>query len=72
VVGRHRHVQAAANYEYQSISLTWLPCSWLYVLLTHMTVFWELFTPCWSGIALGDLRADQRRFVHGASPCSWA
>jgi uncharacterized membrane protein YphA (DoxX/SURF4 family) len=34
---------AAANYEYQSLSLTWL-ADWplLVALLTHVTVFWEL------------------------------
>jgi hypothetical protein len=35
---------AAANYEYQSIDLTWL-AGWpmLVGLLTHITVFWELY-----------------------------
>jgi hypothetical protein len=35
---------AAANYEYQSLDMTWL-ANWpmLVALLTHATVFWELF-----------------------------
>jgi hypothetical protein len=35
---------SAANYEYQSIDLTWL-ANWplLTALLTHVTVFWELY-----------------------------
>lgn len=34
----------AANYEYQSLDLTWLLADWplLVGLLTHITVFWEL------------------------------
>ena len=38
---------SAANYEYQSIDLTWL-ADWpmIVALLTHMTVFWELFYCC--------------------------
>jgi len=33
----------AANYEYQSLSLTWLAWyPWVYNFLTHMTVLWEL------------------------------
>lgn len=37
---------AAANLEYQSISLTWLVhYPWLIALLTHITVFWETFYP---------------------------
>jgi uncharacterized membrane protein YphA (DoxX/SURF4 family) len=38
---------SAANYEYQSIDLTWL-ANWPLVvaLLTHMTVFWELYYCC--------------------------
>lgn len=35
---------AIANYEYQSINLTWLVrFPWLIALLTHVTVFWETF-----------------------------
>jgi len=35
---------AAANLEYQSLSLTWLVHQpWLIALLTHLTVFWETF-----------------------------
>jgi hypothetical protein len=35
---------AAANHEYQSLDLTWL-ADWplLVALLTHLTIFWELF-----------------------------
>ena len=37
---------AAANLEYQSVSLTWLVHQpWLIALLTHITVFWETFYP---------------------------
>jgi hypothetical protein len=37
---------AAANLEYQSVSLTWLVRQpWLIALLTHITVFWETFYP---------------------------
>jgi hypothetical protein len=38
---------SAANYEYQSIDLTWL-ANWplLVALLTHLTVFWELYYCC--------------------------
>jgi len=37
---------AAANLEYQSVSLTWLVHQpWLIALLTHVTVFWETFYP---------------------------
>lgn len=37
---------AAANLEYQSVSLTWLVHHrWLIALLTHITVFWETFYP---------------------------
>jgi len=38
---------AVANYEYQSIDMTWL-ADWpiLVALLTHVTVFWELFYCC--------------------------
>ena len=37
---------AAANQEYQSLSLTWLVHQpWLIALLTHITVFWETFYP---------------------------
>lgn len=38
---------AAANYEYQSLDLTWL-AGWpmLVALLTHVTLFWELFYAC--------------------------
>ncbi|MGI8979158.1 MAG: HTTM domain-containing protein [Pirellulaceae bacterium] len=37
---------AAANLEYQSVSLTWLVHQpWLIALLTHLTVFWETFYP---------------------------
>jgi hypothetical protein len=37
---------AAANLEYQSLSLTWLVHRpWLIALLTHVTVFWETFYP---------------------------
>ena len=37
---------AAANLEYQSLSLTWLVhYPWLIALLTHLTVFWETFYP---------------------------
>jgi hypothetical protein len=38
---------AAASYEYQSIDLTWL-ASWpvLVALLTHVTLFWEVFYCC--------------------------
>jgi hypothetical protein len=37
---------AAANLEYQSLSLTWLVHQpWLIALLTHITVFWETFYP---------------------------
>ncbi|MCA9232610.1 MAG: hypothetical protein KDA57_18315 [Planctomycetales bacterium] len=38
---------AVANYEYQSLSATWL-ASWpvLVGLATHITVFWELFYCC--------------------------
>ena len=33
-----------ANLEYQSIDMTWLvKYPWLLALMTHMTVFWELF-----------------------------
>ncbi|RIK86663.1 MAG: HTTM domain-containing protein [Planctomycetota bacterium] len=38
---------AAANYEYQSLDLTWL-AGWpmLVALITHLTLFWELFYCC--------------------------
>lgn len=38
---------AVANYEYQSLDLTWL-AGWpvLVAALTHVTVFWELFYCC--------------------------
>jgi hypothetical protein len=38
---------SAANYEYQSIDLTWL-AGWPYIvaILTHLTVFWEVFYCC--------------------------
>jgi hypothetical protein len=38
---------SAANYEYQSIDLTWL-AGWpmLVAALTHLTVFWELYYCC--------------------------
>jgi hypothetical protein len=38
---------AVANYEYQSLDLTWL-AGWpvLTALLTHLSVFWELFYCC--------------------------
>ena len=38
---------AVANYEYQSIDMTWL-ADWpvLVAVLTHVTVFWELFYCC--------------------------
>ncbi len=37
---------AAANQEYQSVSLTWLVYQpWLIALITHLTVFWETFYP---------------------------
>jgi len=38
---------STANYEYQSIDLTWL-ADWpmLVALLTHLTVFWELYYCC--------------------------
>ncbi len=38
---------AAASYEYQSLDLTWL-AGWpmLVALLTHVTVFWEVFYCC--------------------------
>jgi hypothetical protein len=45
---------SAANYEYQSIDLTWL-ADWplLVALLTHLTVFWELYYCClvWNRLA---------------------
>jgi hypothetical protein len=35
---------AIANYEYQSLDLTWLVrFPWLIAVLTHITVFWETF-----------------------------
>jgi hypothetical protein len=35
---------AIANYEYQSLDITWLVhLPWLVALLTHVTVFWETF-----------------------------
>ena len=37
---------AVANLEYQSLDLTWLVRQpWLIALLTHVTLFWELFYP---------------------------
>ena len=46
---------AVANYEYQSIDMTWL-ANWpvLVALATHVTVFWELFYCClvWNRFAL--------------------
>jgi hypothetical protein len=37
---------ALANYEYQTLDLTWLVrFPWLIALLTHITVFWETFYP---------------------------
>ncbi len=38
---------SAANYEYQAVDLTWL-AGWpmIVALLTHMTVFWELYYCC--------------------------
>jgi hypothetical protein len=38
---------SAANYEYQSIDLTWL-AGWpmIVAFLTHLTVFWEVFYCC--------------------------
>lgn len=38
---------AAANYEYQSLDVTWL-AGWpmLVAFLTHLTIFWELFYCC--------------------------
>jgi uncharacterized membrane protein YphA (DoxX/SURF4 family) len=38
---------AAVNYEYQSLSMTWLlGRPYLIALATHLTVFWELFYGC--------------------------
>jgi hypothetical protein len=35
---------AIANYEYQSLDVTWLVhAPWLIALLSHITVFWETF-----------------------------
>ncbi|MGE3780819.1 MAG: HTTM domain-containing protein [Pirellulaceae bacterium] len=37
---------AIANYEYQSLDITWLVrFPWFIALLTHITVFWETFYP---------------------------
>lgn len=37
---------AIANLEYQSLDLTWLVQQpWLIALLTHVTLFWEMFYP---------------------------
>ncbi|MFO0906154.1 MAG: HTTM domain-containing protein [Pirellulales bacterium] len=37
---------AFANYEYQSIDMTWLGAyPWFIAVLTHVTVFWETFYP---------------------------
>jgi hypothetical protein len=37
---------AVANYEYQSLDMTWLAhWPWLIALLSHATVFWETFYP---------------------------
>ena len=37
---------AIANLEYQSLDLTWLvDYPWLVAMLTHMTLFWEVFYP---------------------------
>jgi hypothetical protein len=45
---------AAASYEYQSLDLTWL-ASWplLVAVLTHVTLFWEVFYCClvWNRLA---------------------
>jgi len=33
-----------ANYEYQSLDMTWLASApWLLALLSHITIFWEIF-----------------------------
>lgn len=37
---------AVANYEYQSLDMTWLGAyPWFIAALTHLTVFWETFYP---------------------------
>jgi len=37
---------AIANYEYQSLDMTWLAAwPWFIAMLTHITVFWETFYP---------------------------
>lgn len=37
---------AIANYEYQSLDMTWLATwPWFIAMLTHITVFWETFYP---------------------------